>query len=93
MAQAVPFRNGAFAAMAATGSAPARFFSCPETSRVASWARTGPAAVVGLAVYILGRQVILGLRAEARAWRHGRAVTGAAAVLALVAGLVLLIHQ
>jgi phosphatidylglycerol:prolipoprotein diacylglycerol transferase len=56
-------------------------------------ARTGPAAVVGLAAYTLARQFILGLRAEARAWRHGRAVTGAIAVLALIAGLVLLIHS
>ncbi len=56
-------------------------------------ARTGPAAVAGLAAYTLGRQFILGLRAEARAWRHGRAVTGTIAALALVAGLVLLIRQ
>jgi phosphatidylglycerol:prolipoprotein diacylglycerol transferase len=56
-------------------------------------ARTGPAAVVGLAAYTLGRQFILGLRAEARAWRHGRAVTGTLAALAFAAGLALLIHR
>jgi phosphatidylglycerol---prolipoprotein diacylglyceryl transferase len=54
-------------------------------------ARSGPVAVVGLAVYTLCRQFILGLRAEPRVWRHGRRVTGAIAVLALIAGIVLLV--
>jgi phosphatidylglycerol---prolipoprotein diacylglyceryl transferase len=52
--------------------------------------RSGPVAVVGLAVYTLCRQFILGLRAEPRVWRYGRPVTAAAAVIALVAGIVLL---
>jgi len=52
--------------------------------------RSGPVAVVGLAVYTLCRQVILGLRAEPRVWRYGRRVTAAAAVIALIAGVVLL---
>ena len=52
--------------------------------------RSGPAAVVGLAVYTLCRQFILGLRAEPRAWRYGRPVTAAAAVIALIAGAILL---
>ncbi len=55
-------------------------------------ARSGPVAVVGLAVYTLCRQFILGLRAEARVWRYGRRVTGAIAALALIAGIVLLIR-
>ena len=50
----------------------------------------GPAAVAGLAVYTLGRQFILGLRSEARVWRYGRPVTAAIAVLALIAGVILL---
>jgi phosphatidylglycerol---prolipoprotein diacylglyceryl transferase len=54
-------------------------------------ARSGPVAVVGLAVYTLCRQFILGLRAEPRVWRYGRRVTGAIAALALIAGIVLLI--
>jgi phosphatidylglycerol:prolipoprotein diacylglycerol transferase len=53
-------------------------------------ARSGPAAVIGLAAYTLCRQVILGLRAEPRAWRYGRPVTAAAAAIALVVGVVLL---
>ncbi len=56
----------------------------------AGLARSGPAAVVGLAVYTLCRQFILGLRAEPRVWRYGRPVTGAIAVLALIAGIILL---
>jgi len=55
-------------------------------------ARSGPAAVVGLAVYTLCRQFILGLRAEPRVWRYGRRVTGTLAALALIAGIVLLIR-
>ena len=58
----------------------------------AGLARSGPAAVVGLAVYTLGRQFILGLRAEPRAWRYGRPVTGAIAVLALITGIILLVR-
>ncbi len=54
-------------------------------------ARSGPVAVVGLAVYTLCRQFILGLRAEPRVWRYGRRVTGTIAALALIAGIVLLI--
>jgi phosphatidylglycerol---prolipoprotein diacylglyceryl transferase len=54
-------------------------------------ARSGPVAVVGLAAYTLARQFILGLRAEPRVWRHGRAVTGTIAALALIAGIVLLV--
>ena len=54
-------------------------------------ARSGPVAVVGLAAYTLCRQFILGLRAEPRVWRYGRRVTGAIAVLALIAGIVLLV--
>jgi phosphatidylglycerol---prolipoprotein diacylglyceryl transferase len=54
-------------------------------------ARSGPAAVVGLAAYTLCRQFILGLRAEPRVWRYGRRVTGAIAILALIAGIVLLV--
>jgi phosphatidylglycerol---prolipoprotein diacylglyceryl transferase len=53
-------------------------------------ARSGPAAVVGLAVYTLCRQAILGLRAEPRIWRYGRPVTAAIAAIALIAGIVLL---
>jgi phosphatidylglycerol:prolipoprotein diacylglycerol transferase len=54
-------------------------------------ARSGPVAVVGLAAYTLARQFILGLRAEDRVWPYGRRVTGAIAVLALIAGIVLLV--
>ena len=54
-------------------------------------ARSGPVAIVGLAVYTLCRQFILGLRAEPRVWRYGRRVTGAIAALALIAGIVLLV--
>ena len=54
-------------------------------------ARSGPVAVVGLAAYTLCRQFILGLRAEPRVWRYGRRVTGAIAVLALIAGIILLV--
>jgi phosphatidylglycerol:prolipoprotein diacylglycerol transferase len=56
-------------------------------------ARSGPVAVVGLAVYTLCRQFILGLRAEPRVWRYGRPVTGAIAALALVVGIVLLVRS
>jgi phosphatidylglycerol---prolipoprotein diacylglyceryl transferase len=52
--------------------------------------RSGPVAIVGLAAYTLARQFILGLRAEPRVWRYGRRVTAAAAVIALIAGIVLL---
>jgi phosphatidylglycerol---prolipoprotein diacylglyceryl transferase len=52
--------------------------------------RSGPVAIVGLAVYTLCRQYILGLRAEPRVWRYGRRVTAVAAALALIAGIVLL---
>jgi phosphatidylglycerol---prolipoprotein diacylglyceryl transferase len=52
--------------------------------------RSGPVAVVGLAAYTLCRQYILGLRAEPRVWRYGRPVTAAVAVIALIAGVVLL---
>jgi phosphatidylglycerol---prolipoprotein diacylglyceryl transferase len=55
-------------------------------------ARSGPAAVIGLAAYTLCRQFILGLRAEPRVWRYGRRVTGTIAVLALIAGIVLLVR-
>ncbi len=51
--------------------------------------RSGPVAVAGLAAYTLMRQLILGLRAEPRQWRHGRLVTGTLAALALVAGIAL----
>jgi phosphatidylglycerol---prolipoprotein diacylglyceryl transferase len=54
-------------------------------------ARSGPVAVVGLAVYTLARQAILGLRAEPRVWRYGRPVTATIAALALIVGIVLLI--
>jgi len=54
-------------------------------------AQSGPVAVVGLAAYTLARQVILGLRAEPRVWQYGRRVTGAIAVLALIAGIILLV--
>jgi phosphatidylglycerol---prolipoprotein diacylglyceryl transferase len=54
-------------------------------------ARSGPVAVVGLAVYTLARQFILGLRAEPRVWRYGRPVTATIAALALIAGIILLI--
>jgi phosphatidylglycerol---prolipoprotein diacylglyceryl transferase len=54
-------------------------------------ARSGPVAVVGLAVYTLCRQFILGLRAEPRVWPYGRRVTGTIAALALIAGIVLLV--
>ena len=53
-------------------------------------ARSGPVAVIGLAVYTLCRQFILGLRAEPRVWQYGRWVTAAAAAIALIAGVVLL---
>jgi phosphatidylglycerol:prolipoprotein diacylglycerol transferase len=56
-------------------------------------ARSGPVAVVGLAVYTVCRQFILGMRAEARVWRHGRLVTGALAVIALIAGIILLVRN
>ena len=52
--------------------------------------RSGPVAIIGLAVYTLCRQFILGLRAEPRVWRYGRRVTAAAAVIALIAGAILL---
>ena len=52
--------------------------------------RSGPVAIIGLAVYTLCRQFILGLRAEPRVWRYGRPVTAAAAVIALIVGVVLL---
>jgi phosphatidylglycerol---prolipoprotein diacylglyceryl transferase len=51
--------------------------------------RSGPVAVAGLAAYTLIRQLILGLRAEPRQWRHGRLLTGTLAALALVAGIAL----
>jgi phosphatidylglycerol---prolipoprotein diacylglyceryl transferase len=57
---------------------------------VSGLARSGPVAVVGLAVYTLCRQFILGLRAEPRAWQYGRRVTAAVAAIALIAGIVLL---
>jgi phosphatidylglycerol---prolipoprotein diacylglyceryl transferase len=53
--------------------------------------RSGPVAVVGLAVYTLCRQFILGLRAEPRMWRYGRPVTAAAAAIALIVGVILLV--
>jgi phosphatidylglycerol:prolipoprotein diacylglycerol transferase len=53
-------------------------------------ARSGPAAIAGLAAYTLGRQFILGLRSEAPVWRYGRPVTAAIAALALIAGVILL---
>jgi phosphatidylglycerol---prolipoprotein diacylglyceryl transferase len=56
-------------------------------------ARSGPVAVVGLAVYTLCRQFILGLRAEPRVWRYGRPVTGTIAALALILGVVLLVRS
>ena len=56
-------------------------------------ARSGPAAVAGLAAYTLGRQFILGLRSEARVWRYGRPVTAAIAALALIAGVILLLRR
>jgi phosphatidylglycerol---prolipoprotein diacylglyceryl transferase len=52
--------------------------------------RSGPVAVVGLAVYTLCRQLILGLRAEPRVWRYGRPVTATAAAVALIVGVILL---
>jgi phosphatidylglycerol---prolipoprotein diacylglyceryl transferase len=52
--------------------------------------RSGPVAIVGLAAYTLCRQFILGLRAEPRVWQYGRRVTAVAAVVALIAGIVLL---
>jgi phosphatidylglycerol---prolipoprotein diacylglyceryl transferase len=58
----------------------------------AGLARSGPAAVVGLAAYTLCRQFILGLRAEPRVWRYGRPVTATIAALALIAGIVLLVR-
>jgi len=58
----------------------------------AGLARSGPAAVVGLACYTLSRQFILGLRAEPRVWPAGRVVTGAIAALALIAGVILLVR-
>jgi phosphatidylglycerol---prolipoprotein diacylglyceryl transferase len=54
-------------------------------------ARSGPVAVIGLAVYTLCRQFILGLRAEPRVWRYGRPVTGTIAALALIVGIILLV--
>jgi phosphatidylglycerol---prolipoprotein diacylglyceryl transferase len=52
--------------------------------------RSGPVAIIGLAVYTLCRQFILGLRAEPRVWRYGRPVTAAAAAVALIVGVILL---
>ena len=52
--------------------------------------RSGPVAIIGLAVYTLCRQFILGLRAEPRVWRYGRPVTAAVAAVALIAGVILL---
>jgi phosphatidylglycerol:prolipoprotein diacylglycerol transferase len=57
---------------------------------IAGLPRSGPVAVVGLAVYTLCRQLILGLRAEPRVWRYGRPVTAAAAAIALIVGAILL---
>jgi phosphatidylglycerol:prolipoprotein diacylglycerol transferase len=57
---------------------------------VAGLPRSGPVAIVGLAVYTLCRQFILGLRAEPRVWRYGRRVTAAAAAIALILGVILL---
>ncbi len=59
----------------------------------AGLARSGPVAVVGLAFYTLCRQLVLGLRAEPRVWSYGRRVTGAIAVLALIAGVILLVRS
>jgi phosphatidylglycerol---prolipoprotein diacylglyceryl transferase len=53
-------------------------------------ARSGPVAIIALALYTVIRQGILGLRDEPRAWRYGRPVTAALAVLALIAGVALL---
>jgi phosphatidylglycerol:prolipoprotein diacylglycerol transferase len=58
----------------------------------AGLARSGPVALAALAAYTLGRQFTLGLRAQARVWRYGRLVTGAAAAAALAAGLALLVR-
>jgi phosphatidylglycerol---prolipoprotein diacylglyceryl transferase len=52
--------------------------------------RSGPVAIIGLAVYTLCRQFILGLRAEPRVWRYGRPVTATAAAIALIVGVILL---
>jgi phosphatidylglycerol---prolipoprotein diacylglyceryl transferase len=52
--------------------------------------RSGPVAIIGLAVYTLCRQFILGLRAEPRVWRYGRPVTATAAAVALIVGVILL---
>ncbi len=51
---------------------------------------SGPVGVAGLAAYTLVRQLILGLRAEPRAWRYGRPVTATAAVIALIASVIIL---
>jgi phosphatidylglycerol---prolipoprotein diacylglyceryl transferase len=59
---------------------------------IAGLPRSGPVAIVGLAAYTLCRQLILGLRAEPRAWRYGRPVTAAVAAIALIAGIVLLVR-
>ena len=54
-------------------------------------ARSGPVAVIALALYTLIRQGILGLRDEPRAWRYGRTVTATLAALALIAGVALFV--
>jgi hypothetical protein len=54
-------------------------------------ARSGPAAIAALAVYTLGRQLLLGLRADPpRRSAHGGHVTAAISAVALISGLALL---
>lgn len=56
-------------------------------------ARSGPAAVAGLAAYALCRQYIGGLRAEPpRRFRHARQITVAGAVIVLIASVALLVR-
>ncbi|MGH3152523.1 MAG: prolipoprotein diacylglyceryl transferase family protein [Streptosporangiaceae bacterium] len=59
----------------------------------AGLARSGPAAVAGLACYTLCRQFILGLRTEPRVWPSGRVVTGTIAALVLITGVILLVRS
>ncbi len=57
---------------------------------VAGPQRSAPAAAAGLAAYTLGRQFIIGLRAEPRQWRYGRRVAAAVAAVVLIASVALL---
>ena len=79
----VQFMEAALALAAGTLAAGAMLLAGP--------ARSGPAAIAALAVYTLGRQFLLGLRADPpRRSPHGGHVTAAISAAVLISGLALL---